>query len=58
LTASRWRLSAIATQERHATRGSRAVTPELVRHVQYRYEETDEPVASIAADCDLIERTI
>jgi hypothetical protein len=39
-------------------RGSGDVTPELLGHIQHRYEETDEPVASIAADCEVRERRI
>jgi len=39
-------------------RWSRDVTPELLAHIQHRYEETDEPVASIAADCEVRERRI
>ena len=36
-------------------RWSRDVTPELLRHVQHRYEETDEPVASIATEAGVRE---
>jgi hypothetical protein len=34
------------------------VTPELLRHIQHRYEETDEPVRLIAADTQVRERRI
>jgi hypothetical protein len=33
-------------------------TPELIAHGRYRYENTDEPVASIAIDFDVHERTM
>jgi hypothetical protein len=37
--------------------GARAFTPELMENGRYRYEETDEPVVSIAVDFAVHERT-
>jgi hypothetical protein len=39
-------------------RWSRDVTPELLAHIKYCYEETDKPVRSIAAECEVRERKI
>ena len=33
-------------------------TPELVAHVRHRYENTDDTLAKIAADCGVSERAI
>jgi hypothetical protein len=35
----------------------RTVSPEMAENAQHRYEKTDEPVAAIAADCGMSERT-
>jgi hypothetical protein len=35
----------------------RSFTPEMIENGRYRYEETDEPVASIVADFSIHERT-
>jgi hypothetical protein len=33
-------------------------TPEFIAHIRHRYEDTDEPLVKIAADCGMTERTL